>query len=1466
MAVLKLKKFTMEESANMEEHRTHYYNTSSLVLRRGQSFRVTLHFNRPMQKREKVFFTAATGPEPQESDQTMAYFQLLDSKTEGSWSAFLDSKSSEDVNVTINSPADAVIGRYKLSICIYSKRKRGYFKLHDIILLFNPWAPDDAVFMEDESERQEYVLNDSGIMYFGHEEFIENEGWNFGQFEEGILDICLLVLDKSLQHQSDPALDCSQRNDPGYVGRVVSSMINSNDDDGVLEGRWSGKFWFGTDPQMWIGSVEILTRWQKKGFKPVKYGQCWVFAGVMCTVLRGLGIPTRVVTNFASAHDKEGNLSVDNIYTVSGKKMSKDSMWNYHVWNESWFTRPDLGPAYGGWQVLDATPQELSEEIYCCGPASVHAIKGGELHLGYDTQFVFSEVNADQYTWIYYDKGLKEKVYSNSAHVGKSISTKAVGSDERVDITENYKYPEGSDEERSVYTKACMKLLELGILTEDNLKERGILGKSSRGRAEDEDLTGEITGKFKLVSSPEFGQDVNLILVLKNSSTKSESVRVKLSSSSIEYTGKPRAEIFKNTTSVTIAPTEETQIPVNIPAGDYEEELTQDNLIEVAALCVLKSKKKLLVRRVVSIEKPPVEIKILGYPVVDEPLELMINYKNPLSEWLKDGVLVLEGSGLVEKQIKKKVPKLEPKGIGSIRLEITPYRSGDKQLVVDFASKYFPVIKGFQSVYVENVPDAMEMAGKGFHQCKQDPLGTRKEDRENQCGKQNRKITFKHPALISDALEPSSSVALYILLLMGGKGNWLQLKSVNLNLVENKAAHHTSDYMSDELILRRKQAFQINLNFNRALESEDGIAFIVERGNSPQVENRTKAKFFLSSSVDTVDLWSATADSTGSSSLLVTFISPVNVPIGRYKLRVQLFSENISSHLIGEFILLFNPWESEDDVYLDNEEERIEYILSDNTILYYGDDTYIGEQGWNLGQFEEGILDICLTLLEKNSLVDNSLLHDPKHVGRICSAMINSNDDNGVVVGNWSGQYDGGVSPVSWTGSVQIMKKWITSGPVRYGQCWVFAGVLCTVLRCLGIPTRIVTNFSSAHDTNANLSIDSYFDEEGNSLKGNDSIWNFHVWNEVWLTRKDLGHSYDGWQALDATPQERSDGVFRLGPTSVKAVKEGEILLKYDGAFVFSEVNADVAAWVYNEDEKKFEQIHTDSYSIGKFTSTKAVGTDDRIDITNHYKYEEGSDKEREVYYKAFLQLFGWTTFNDETSRMITPVTSGIARRPARKPAIRPKVSGKLKSIDSPFVGEDIKIILSISNSTSSDKAVKIKLNVTATSYTRKIMRKFMNEFRSLTLRPIEEKEIPFDIPYSQYARALTDDNVVEVTALCEVDMEEKLLISKSITLKRPRVNIKVLNEAIINKQLHVEVTFTNPLSEDLVDCKLHAEGSGLIKEQLMKLTSLKPKEETSIALELIPYTKGSKQLQIMIQCGRFLTMKGYKVINVKGS
>lgn len=39
---------------------------------------------------------------------------------------------------------------------------------------------------------------------------------------------------------------------------------------------------------------------------------------------------------------------------------------NYHCWNECYMARPDLPEGFGGWQVVDATPQETSDGGNTC--------------------------------------------------------------------------------------------------------------------------------------------------------------------------------------------------------------------------------------------------------------------------------------------------------------------------------------------------------------------------------------------------------------------------------------------------------------------------------------------------------------------------------------------------------------------------------------------------------------------------------------------------------------------------------------------------------------------------------------------------------------------------------------------------------------------------------------------------------------------------------------------------------------------------------------------------------------------------------------------------------------------------------------------------------------------------------------------------------------------------------------------
>ena len=58
------------------------------------------------------------------------------------------------------------------------------------------------------------------------------------------------------------------------------------------------------------------------------------------------------------------------------------------------------------------------------------------------------QVNAD-IRYYSVERGAKTLTRVNTSHVGKTISTKAVGSGRRNDVTHQYKFPEGSAAERA---------------------------------------------------------------------------------------------------------------------------------------------------------------------------------------------------------------------------------------------------------------------------------------------------------------------------------------------------------------------------------------------------------------------------------------------------------------------------------------------------------------------------------------------------------------------------------------------------------------------------------------------------------------------------------------------------------------------------------------------------------------------------------------------------------------------------------------------------------------------------------------------------------------------------------------------------------------------------------------------------------------------------------------------------------
>ncbi|XP_008941142.1 PREDICTED: coagulation factor XIII A chain [Merops nubicus] len=520
------------------------------------------------------------------------------------------------------------------------------------------FQPEDAVYLDDEKEREEYVLNDVGIVFHGNINEIKLRSWSYGQFEENILDACLFLMDKA-------ELELSGRGNPIKICRVASAVINSRDDDGVVAGSWDNTYTYGVAPSAWTGSVDILLEYYSSR-QPVRYGQCWVFAGVFNTFLRCLGIPARLVTTYSSAHDNNANLQLDFFLDDEGQvdtKLTKDSVWNYHCWNEAWMTRPDLPVGFGGWQVVDGTPQETSDGMYRCGPASVQAIKHGHVCFQFDAPFVYAEVNGD-IVYIRREKNGTQTIENiDTTHVGRLIVTKEVGGDGMMEITEDYKFQEGSAEERLALETALMYGVKKQMPQDTTYQPQ-------------KDVDMEFQAQKAIL-----GSDFKVTITFRNRSRNYYTATTYLSGNTVFYTGVTKKEFKKHSFSAKLEPSSSSSFDVVIKSSEYLSELLDQASFHFFVTARINETGKILaLQKATVLEIPALRIKTQGEMVAGREMSVTVEFTNPLKQALENVTLRLEGPGVL-RTMKKEFRQIPANSTLVWELKCIPRLPGLRKLI-----------------------------------------------------------------------------------------------------------------------------------------------------------------------------------------------------------------------------------------------------------------------------------------------------------------------------------------------------------------------------------------------------------------------------------------------------------------------------------------------------------------------------------------------------------------------------------------------------------------------------------------------------------------------------------------------------------------------------------------------------------------------------------------------------------------
>nr|XP_054774840.1 protein-glutamine gamma-glutamyltransferase K-like [Lytechinus pictus] len=673
------------------------------------------------------------------------------------------------------------------------------------------------------------------------------------------------------------------------------------------------------------------------------------------------------------------------------------------------------------------------------------------------------------------------------------------------------------------------------------------------------------------------------------------------------------------------------------------------------------------------------------------------------------------------------------------------------------------------------------------------------------------------------------------------------------------------DKTGRELIVRRGQEFKIDINLSRPFKpnKERIILQLTASAKCPRPTDGTVINLDINGTNKDGN-WMAKMESSEDKSIKVTVNSAPNAIVGTYKVTVKV--ENSANGMETVFPqtrkvwVLFNPWCKQDVVYMEDKAERDEYVMADTGRIWRGSERNNRPKPWVFGQFDLDVHRVVFELLEAH--VKPKDRRSAVKVSRWFSYIINEF----VLVGNWSGNYEGGTRPTAWKGSVKIIEEYgTTKKPVKFGQCWVFSGVLTTFLRCVGIPTRSVTNFDSAHDTELNMTIDNYQDAEGNELSSSffafrvgekdrerstaDSIWNFHVWNESWMTRKDLhGSDFDGWQAVDSTPQELSEGKYQCGPAPLNAIKRGIVNVGYDAGFVFGEVNADRVTWLVeaypnHREGLKYTQLSCQKDSAGHVISTKQVGSKERNDVTLLYKFKEGSPEERAAVEEA--------------------VSKGINCGLYDADGIPDEISVNVQCKDDLWIGDSFSVTIETKNESDYAKDIHIKTIVSSVLYTglpKATIKTEETGYFELGSKESKLNEVLVD--YEDYGSKLDDEGMFLVHVIVKVKGSTRPITKReNIRLKQPDLDVTA---EVDGSKVALTAEFKNPLNKTLKDCEFSVEAPKLVKPFKVKREDIGPKESITFKYSFQARTTGRKTVVVELDTHLLKDIDGEVDVEVK--
>jgi len=717
--ILRVDYVDFRSQENAKDHRTFQYelvqdhDRPTPVYRRGQSFYMSL-VTRERDfdcTRDNLYVNFYFGPNPSVPKRTRIVLPVTIQKefnrAPQKWDARIHAHDSRNLTLQVHIPATCPVGLWRCVVETatknYPKARTQYRAPEDIFILFNPFCRDDAVYMENDAQRSEFVMNDTGKVFLGGSRNTHGRTWVYGQFDDCVLPAACVLLEMS-------RLTHAERGNPVKVSRALCSMIKASrnhrrdyeDADGMIEPYYEDDYRGGFNPHLWTGSVKIIEEFLYQGASPVKYGHCWTMSALLTTFLRTLGMCSRPTTVITSAHETQDTLTVDRYIDRFGDLIERgpgrdqpDALWAFHSWCDVYMTRPDLPSGYSGWQCLDPARSYYRDRTSSgCGPSSAEAVKKGDVGYSYETAALFSALNT--FVRYFYEDDDSEWGYTPYRQyrfpVCRSVLTKAVGrhdddgEGDSEDVTKMYRDIERSEPERFTVFNAC----------------RGI--RKDHVYYDYQDQQGSYDVNFELVEPQrvQAGQSVNITLQVHNNSSETRTVQATISTRSAFYTGVMGAHLKRVTGQFTLSGGQRDTLTLRLDPCEYQDRLVDMGFMKVTASgFVTENKQSFVDEYDFQFEKPRMSIEVAECQVGQE-CSASFSFSNPLDVALTDCFFSMEVGGACRPRTMRINREVRPRETFTYTQTFVPRRAGDRRLVSAFTSKQLHDITGSRKLTIRD--------------------------------------------------------------------------------------------------------------------------------------------------------------------------------------------------------------------------------------------------------------------------------------------------------------------------------------------------------------------------------------------------------------------------------------------------------------------------------------------------------------------------------------------------------------------------------------------------------------------------------------------------------------------------------------------------------------------------------------------------------------------------------------------